>query len=112
MIHGHDVERFDRWASTYDRHWMQRMIFEPLQRTVLDVAAQGRGPEMILDVGCGTGRLLRAAEARFPGAGLAGVDAAPEMVKQAHTLDPGGAPTADDSIVSSVEFRRAGALPV
>jgi len=33
-----DVQRFDRWADSYDRHWMQRRIFEPVQRTVLDLA--------------------------------------------------------------------------
>jgi hypothetical protein len=28
MAHGHDVERFNRWASRYDQHWMQRVIFD------------------------------------------------------------------------------------
>jgi ubiquinone/menaquinone biosynthesis C-methylase UbiE len=84
MPHGHDVDRFNYMAKTYDRHWMQRMIFEPVQRTVLALAAQEVvQPTAILDVGCGTGRLLRLAEGRFPGARLDGVDAASEMVKQA-----------------------------
>lgn len=79
-----DVERFDRWAETYDRHWMQRRIFEPVQRTVLDMAEEVvPRPGAILDVGCGTGRLLRSASARFPEAQLVGVDPAPEMVRQA-----------------------------
>ena len=79
-----DVDRFDRWAESYDRHWMQRLIFEPVQRTVLDLAEQEvPRPGAILDVGCGTGRLLRSAAVRFPGAELSGVDPAPEMVRQA-----------------------------
>jgi ubiquinone/menaquinone biosynthesis C-methylase UbiE len=79
-----DVERFDRWAKTYDRHWMQRLIFEPVQQTVLDLAEQeAPRPSAILDVGCGTGRLLRLAAARFPEADLQGVDPAPEMLRQA-----------------------------
>jgi ubiquinone/menaquinone biosynthesis C-methylase UbiE len=89
MAHGHDVERFNRWAGTYERHWMQRIIFNPIQRTVLDMASeQVARPRAILDVGCGTGRLLRSARARFPGARLVGVDAAVEMVKQARSADP------------------------
>jgi len=80
----HDVERFNRWAATYDRHRLQRIVFEPMQATVLDVAAaEVPKPRAILDVGCGTGRLLRSAHDRFEGAALFGVDAAAEMVKQA-----------------------------
>ncbi|HEY8863624.1 MAG TPA: class I SAM-dependent methyltransferase [Candidatus Dormibacteraeota bacterium] len=91
MVHGHDEDRFNRWAGTYDRHWMQRIIFEPIQRTVLQLAEEQVGrPEAILDVGCGTGKLLRSAEARFPGAKLVGADAAIEMVKYAQTSNPTG----------------------
>jgi ubiquinone/menaquinone biosynthesis C-methylase UbiE len=99
MTHGHDVDRFNRWASTYDRHWMQRIVFEPIQRTVLQMAAEEIGrPATILDVGCGTGKLLRSAGQRFPGARLVGVDAALEMVKQAQSSTP-------DS--SSIQFQQA-----
>jgi hypothetical protein len=53
VAHGHDVERFNRWAGDYDRHWMQRVVFEPIQRTVLKLAAeQVPNPGAILDVGC------------------------------------------------------------
>jgi ubiquinone/menaquinone biosynthesis C-methylase UbiE len=91
MTHGHDVDRFNRWASTYDRHWMQRIVFEPIQRTILQLAEEELGrPSTILDIGCGTGRLLRSAAERFPGARLVGVDAAIEMVKQAQSSTPDG----------------------
>jgi ubiquinone/menaquinone biosynthesis C-methylase UbiE len=85
MSQGHgDVERFSRWAPSYDRHVLQRLVFEPVQRTVLDLAArQVSSPRAILDVGCGTGRLLRTAEERFAGARLEGVDAAEGMIEQA-----------------------------
>jgi ubiquinone/menaquinone biosynthesis C-methylase UbiE len=79
-----DVGRFDDWASTYDRSYLQRLVFEPVQKTLLEMAAAGKpGAASILDVGCGTGRLLRAASGVFPGARLAGVDAAPAMVERA-----------------------------
>jgi len=99
MAHGHDVDRFDRWADTYDQHWMQRVIFEPMQRTVLQLAAQEVGrPAAILDIGCGTGRLLRSAESQFPGARLEGVDAAAGMVKHAEEVRPAG---------STIHFQQA-----
>lgn len=85
----HDVERFSRWAPSYDRHFLQRMVFEPVQQVVLDLAAsQVPNPAAILDVGCGTGRLLKAAEQRFPGATLEGVDAALGMVRHAQAVLP------------------------
>ncbi len=92
--HSHgDVGRFDEWASTYERHWMQRLIFNPIQSTLLDLAAsQAPRAASILDVGCGTRRLLRTASQRFPDAHLDGVDAAPQMVAQAISLLPAGAP--------------------
>jgi len=84
MAHGHDVDRFNRWAPGYDQHWMQRRIFAPVQRTVLELAQeQVARPGAIIDVGCGTGKLLALARDRFPDAKLVGVDAAIEMVRQA-----------------------------
>lgn len=86
-----DVGRFNRWAGSYDRHFLQRMVFEPVQRTVLELAAaEVPSPVAILDVGCGTGRLLRSAEQRFPASALEGVDAALEMVKHAQAANPAG----------------------
>ena len=86
-----DIDRFNRWAGTYDRHWMQRLIFGRVQEMTLQLAAlEVARPTAILDVGCGTGRLLRSAAVRFPGARLVGVDAAIEMVRQAEASTPAG----------------------
>jgi len=86
-----DVDRFNRWAATYDRHVLQRLVFEPVQRTLLEMAAvEVPKPGAILDVGCGTGRLLRAAEPMFPLARLEGVDAAAEMIRYARAGLPAG----------------------
>jgi ubiquinone/menaquinone biosynthesis C-methylase UbiE len=84
-----DVDRFNRWAATYDRSYLQRLIFEPVHRTMLAVAVAERPQAAaILDVGCATGRLLRSAEDLFPRARLEGVDAAGEMVRQAQAMLP------------------------
>ncbi len=108
MAHGHDVDRFNRWAGDYDQHWMQRVIFEPVQRTVLKLAAeQVPDPVAILDVGCGTGRLLGLAQGRFPGAKLAGVDAAIEMVRQAQTSNPGGMMRFQQAMAEELPFSNA-----
>jgi len=90
-MHHHDVGRFGEWAPTYEQHWMQRRIMGPIQETVLDLATeQVPHPTAILDIGCGTGRLLRATASRFPSARLVGVDAAEGMVTQAiASLPPG-----------------------
>lgn len=106
MGHRHDVDRFNRWAETYDRHWMQRLIFEPVQRTVLDLAVlEVPRPGAILDVGCGTGRLLRSAELRFPSVVLEGVDAAPEMVRQAEaSRAPGSAIHFQQAVAEHLPF--------
>ena len=92
--HSHgDVGRFDEWAPRYERHWMQRVVFDPIQSTLLNLASeQVPQPQSILDVGCGTGRLLRTASQRFPGARLEGIDAASQMVEHAMSLMEPGAP--------------------
>ena len=78
---------------------MQKLIFEPVQQTILEVAqSEVPNAEAILDVGCGTGRLLIAAEPRFPDARLEGVDAAVEMVKHAQGMLPAS---------SRITFRQA-----
>jgi len=46
--------QFTAWAATYDRHWLNRFLFEPSHALLLkelDEISPGR----VLDVGCGTG---------------------------------------------------------
>ena len=83
-----DVERFDRWSKTYESCWGQR-FFDRVHGLMLDLviaAAPAFTPSAILDVGCGTGRLLRRAAARWPAARLIGVDPAQGMVDVAQGL--------------------------
>jgi ubiquinone/menaquinone biosynthesis C-methylase UbiE len=108
MAHGHDVDRFNRWAKDYDQHWMQRVIFEPVQETVLSLATQQvSNPGAILDVGCGTGKLLGLAQSRFPGAKLEGVDAAIEMVRQAQASNLAGTIHFQQAVAEELPFPNA-----
>jgi SAM-dependent methyltransferase len=76
--------RFDRWASTYEASPLQPALFAPVHQTALQLAQQFLpGARRVLDVGCGTGRLLRQARRRYRPAELVGVDLARGMLAEA-----------------------------
>ena len=83
-----DVEQFNRRAATYENASSQGYFFDRVQRRVLKLAKEKCEPKDILDVGCGTGRLLRKAKQQWPNARLVGVDAADKMIQQATQLFP------------------------
>jgi ubiquinone/menaquinone biosynthesis C-methylase UbiE len=79
-----DVQRFERWASTYDKSWLQHYL-DRLHPIVLNLAWSGSSnnqPGTVLDIGCGTGRLLQAAQTRWPQAQLIGIDPSGAMAEQ------------------------------
>ena len=95
-----DTDHFNRWSHSYERHIGQFFFFDPVHRGVLNQieGVKGeQGPANLLDVGCGTGRLLRKVAARWPNARLMGVDLSEGMLDVARRLAPG------------VEFRVGGA---
>ncbi len=75
-----DIARFDRWADTYDRSYLQQLVFEPVHEA-LGLALGPLDALLVLDVGCGTGILTRALARRS--ARAVGVDPAPRMVAKA-----------------------------
>ena len=84
-----DIERFDHWASTYENSWLQRAFFDRAHQATLALAASiVHQPVSVLDVGCGTGKLLRRATAYWPEAHLIGVDPANGMIEMAKRLTP------------------------
>jgi len=72
---------FDRWAPSFESGRMSAW-FQHYQRRVLDRALE-IGPGDVLDVGCGTGWLVREAASRFPDRRVAGVDLSPGMIAEA-----------------------------
>ena len=83
-----DIQRFDEWSRNYEDSWMQKRLFNPVHQEVLALASKLDTPGTVLDVGCGTGRLLRAASTYWPKAQLIGVDPAEGMVEVARQLNP------------------------
>lgn len=79
-----DVEQFNNRAERYDESAMGRHFHRRIQHAVLAIGARlVPEPRAMLDVGCGTGSLLRQAAARFPAARLCGVDPAERMLRVA-----------------------------
>jgi ubiquinone/menaquinone biosynthesis C-methylase UbiE len=93
-----DVEKFNCWSVTYEDSWLQYLYFDRIHNGVLGLVDLKSTPGDIVDVGCGTGRLLRKIRERWPDARLTGIDPAEGMVKKAREMMPDSA-----FIVSSAE---------
>ncbi|HKP99363.1 MAG TPA: class I SAM-dependent methyltransferase [Actinomycetes bacterium] len=83
------MSRFDLRASTYEDSVLQQFLFVPVHQAALRLGRRIL-PQAgaVLDVGCGTGRLLRAARSCYPAAELVGVDLAGQMVASAIAVTP------------------------
>jgi ubiquinone/menaquinone biosynthesis C-methylase UbiE len=83
----------------YDHGWLGRLHHAIVARTVEVVVSAQPHPRRILEVGCGTGYLLRSLASRCPGAvELAGLDPAAPMI------DAARASAADPRIAFAVGF--------
>jgi ubiquinone/menaquinone biosynthesis C-methylase UbiE len=84
MTHDRDIAAFDARAHGYEGGWLGRLHHQVADRTADLALTAAPDPRRVLDVGCGTGYLLRQLAARCPHAvELAGVDPAPSMITAA-----------------------------
>jgi ubiquinone/menaquinone biosynthesis C-methylase UbiE len=92
-----DVAEFNDRAASYDHGWRGRLHHQIADRTASIAVATVAAPNRVLDLGCGTGYLLRTLAGRYPDAvQLVGIDAAPEMAKTANAV------TQDDRLTFAV----------
>ena len=79
-----DLAAFGERAQHYDEGWLGELHHQIADRTADLALTCVRAPRRILDVGCGTEELLARLAARAPQAeALAGIDAAPAIIRAA-----------------------------
>ncbi len=85
-VPGVTVASFDAWAGDYERSPLQPTLYLPVHRSTLRLARRlVPRPRRILDLGCGTARLLCQARQYYPHAELVGVDPARQMLTTARS---------------------------
>lgn len=73
---------FDRWSAVYDRPRFQDSTYRPVHDAVLARLTEVP-PQIVLDLGCGTGQLTRRLTQEFPDAEVVGLDYSAGMLGKA-----------------------------
>jgi SAM-dependent methyltransferase len=82
-----DVAAFEERAVGYEEGWRGRLHHDIADRTAVLALSASTAPRRVLDIGCGTGYLLRLLARQWPDASeLAGIDPAPSMIETAAGL--------------------------
>jgi ubiquinone/menaquinone biosynthesis C-methylase UbiE len=83
-----DDARFDAWSHWYDRSPAQTFLFGPIQRGLLRTLDGQLLTGPVLDIGCGTGRLLEMADGTASGSARFGIDRSGGMLQEARRARP------------------------
>ena len=76
--------QFRWWAPSYDVNPLQLFLFRPAHDILIhEIGALGRPEPNVLDVGCGTGVLLKRLKIAFPGSTVWGLDLSSHMLSRA-----------------------------
>ncbi|HXL20397.1 MAG TPA: class I SAM-dependent methyltransferase [Streptosporangiaceae bacterium] len=79
-----DVAAFEDRAAGYQEGWRGRLHHDIIGRTAVLALSASTAPRRVVDIGCGTGYLLRLLARQWPQATeLAGIDPAPSMIEAA-----------------------------
>lgn len=77
---------YDSLAEKYDDRWNH--FLEPYENTVSERLKNLRAPDRLIDLGCGTGRMLKQIQGILPETELFGLDGSPAMLREAHKKIP------------------------
>jgi ubiquinone/menaquinone biosynthesis C-methylase UbiE len=80
-VFGNKQKFFDRWAPNYDC-LVTTIFYQAVHKRMLEYVELPERPN-VLDLGCGTGRLLHRLANQFPTLRGCGLDLSPEMLRQA-----------------------------
>jgi ubiquinone/menaquinone biosynthesis C-methylase UbiE len=75
------IELFNRWSAWYD-NLLPTIFYQTIHLRLLEYV-QLPDQSRVLDIGCGTGRLLNRLALQYPSMKGIGLDASPQMLRQA-----------------------------
>jgi len=80
-VYRHKQKLFDRWAPNYDLLFTT-IFYQAVHKRLLEYVELPDNPN-VLDLGCGTGRLLHRLATQFPALQGTGLDLSSQMLRQA-----------------------------